>query len=146
MPWHLFNSPEIIHYTLDTLGAAIGPLYGILVADYFLVRHEHLFVDDLYSDQPDGHYWYQGGFNPNAIWALIVGALVGMVFVFVPAAALPGRLRVVHRRGGRRRHLLVVDAAGGRGCRARGAGAVQGGAGLTGAGGGRGRRVRERAR
>jgi nucleobase:cation symporter-1, NCS1 family len=85
MPWHLFNSPEIIHYTLDTLGAAIGPLYGILVADYYLVRHEHLFVDDLYNDRPDGHYWYQGGFNPNAVWALIVGAVVGMVFVFVPA-------------------------------------------------------------
>ena len=59
MPWHLFNSPVVIHYTLDTLGAAIGPLYGILVADYFIVKHEHLFVDDLYSDKPDGHYWYR---------------------------------------------------------------------------------------
>ena len=25
---NLFNAPEVIHYTLDTLGAAIGPLYG----------------------------------------------------------------------------------------------------------------------
>src|SRR5919112_5085362 len=63
MPWHLFNSPLVIHYTLDTLGAAIGPLYGILVADYFILKHEHLFVDDLYSDKPDGHYWYTNGFN-----------------------------------------------------------------------------------
>jgi NCS1 family nucleobase:cation symporter-1 len=85
MPWHLFNSPEIIHYTLDTLGAAIGPLYGILVTDYHILRHEHLFVDDLYNDRPDGHYWYRGGVNPHAVWALIVGALVGMLFVFVPA-------------------------------------------------------------
>ena len=85
MPWHLFNSPEIIHYTLDTLGAAIGPLYGILVSDYFLVRHEHLFVDDLYDATPNGHYWYSGGFNPNAVWALAAGAFVGMAFVFIPA-------------------------------------------------------------
>ena len=49
-----------------------------------MVKHEHLFVDDLYNDKPDGHYWYQGGFNPAAVKALIVGAVVGMVFVFVP--------------------------------------------------------------
>jgi NCS1 family nucleobase:cation symporter-1 len=84
MPWHLFNAPEVIHYTLDTLGAAIGPLYGILVADYFIVKHEHLFVDDLYSDKPDGHYWYTNGFNPAAVKALIAGFVVAALFVFIP--------------------------------------------------------------
>src|SRR3712207_8963367 len=73
MPWHLFNAPEVIHYTLDTLGAAIGPLYGILVADYFIVKHDKLHVDDLYSDKPDGRYWYSNGFNPSAIKALVIG-------------------------------------------------------------------------
>ena len=84
MPWHLFNSPLVIHYTLDTLGAAIGPLYGILVADYFIVKHEHLFVDDLYSDKPDGHYWYQNGYNPAAIKALVAGFGVALLFVVIP--------------------------------------------------------------
>ena len=31
-PWNLYNSPETIHYTLDTLGAFIGPLFGVLIA------------------------------------------------------------------------------------------------------------------
>ena len=84
MPWHLFNAPEVIHYTLDTLGAAIGPLYGILVADYFILKHEHLFVDDLYSDKPDGHYWYQNGYNPAAIKALIAGFVGALLFVIIP--------------------------------------------------------------
>ena len=84
MPWHLFNSPEVIHYTLDTLGAAIGPLYGILVADYFVVKHEKLYVDDLYSDKPDGHYWYSKGFNPAAVKALIIGFFIGLLFVVIP--------------------------------------------------------------
>jgi nucleobase:cation symporter-1, NCS1 family len=84
MPWHLFNSPLVIHYTLDTLGAAIGPLYGILVADYFILKHEHLFVDDLYSDKPDGHYWYQNGYNPAAIKALALGFGTGLLFVLIP--------------------------------------------------------------
>jgi nucleobase:cation symporter-1, NCS1 family len=85
MPWHLFNSPEIIHYTLDTLGAAIGPLYGILVVDYFVLKHEHLFPDDLYSDKPDGQYWYINGYNPAAVRALIIGMATGIVFVIIPA-------------------------------------------------------------
>ncbi|MET0217866.1 MAG: NCS1 family nucleobase:cation symporter-1 [Burkholderiales bacterium] len=85
MPWHLFNSPAVIHYTLGTLGAAIGPLYGILVADYWIVKHAHLLPDDLYSDKPTGHYWYKNGYNPIAIKALIAGAVVGMLFVFIPA-------------------------------------------------------------
>ncbi len=37
-PWNLYSSPEVIHYTLDTLGAFIGPLYGVLIADYYLVK------------------------------------------------------------------------------------------------------------
>ena len=36
-PWNLYNNPEVIHYTLDILGSCIGPLFGILIADYYLV-------------------------------------------------------------------------------------------------------------
>ncbi len=35
-PWNLFNSPELIHYTTDVLGAFIGPLFGILLVDFFI--------------------------------------------------------------------------------------------------------------
>lgn len=85
MPWHLFNTPAVIHYMLGALGAAIGPLYGILVADYALVKHAHLFPDELFSEKPTGHYWYKDGYNPVAIKSLIAGSLVGMLFVFIPA-------------------------------------------------------------
>lgn len=35
-PWNLFNSPQVIHYTLDILAAFIGPLFGILLTDFYL--------------------------------------------------------------------------------------------------------------
>jgi len=84
MPWHLFNSPQVIHYTLDTLGAFIGPLYGVLVADYFWVKHSNLILKDVFSEEKDGAYWYQNGWNPIAIKSLIIGAVAGMSFVFIP--------------------------------------------------------------
>ncbi len=37
-PWNLYNNPQVIHYTLDILGSFIGPLFGILIADYYFVR------------------------------------------------------------------------------------------------------------
>jgi NCS1 family nucleobase:cation symporter-1 len=78
-PWNLFNSPEVIHYTLDMLAAFIGPLFGILLVDFYLVRKQHIVVEDLYSEHPEGAYWYQGGVNRRALYALIPAVLLGIV-------------------------------------------------------------------
>lgn len=84
-PWNLYNNPQVIHYTLDILGSFIGPLFGILIADYYLVRKQQVVVDDLYSMDPGGRYWYAGGTNPRAVWALIPAAVVPILCVLVPA-------------------------------------------------------------
>src|SRR6201999_107084 len=51
-PWNLYNNPEVVHYTLDILGAFIGPLFGILIADFYYVKKERITVDDLYTLNP----------------------------------------------------------------------------------------------
>lgn len=83
-PWNLYNNPEVIHYTLDILGAFIGPLFGILIADYYLVRKQVVKVDDLYSLKPTGEYWYSNGYNKTAIYALVPAALVPLMCVLLP--------------------------------------------------------------
>ena len=77
-PWNLYDNPEVIHYTLETLGAFIGPLFGVLIADYYLVRRQVIDVGDLFSMSPTGTYWYRGGFNPRAIIATVIGAAVAV--------------------------------------------------------------------
>jgi NCS1 family nucleobase:cation symporter-1 len=47
--------PELIHYTLDVLGAFIGPLFGILIADFYLIKRGKVSVDDLFDDTPKGN-------------------------------------------------------------------------------------------
>ncbi|MBK0018813.1 MULTISPECIES: NCS1 family nucleobase:cation symporter-1 [Kosakonia] len=84
-PWNLFQSPELIHYTLDVLGACIGPLFGILLADFYLIKRGKVFVDDLFTVSPNGRYWYKNGFNPKAIAALLPSVMVGLVISFIPA-------------------------------------------------------------
>ncbi|PRY16653.1 NCS1 family nucleobase:cation symporter-1 [Kineococcus rhizosphaerae] len=81
-PWNLYNSPETIHYTLDTLGAFIGPLYGVLIADYYVVKKQQVRVDDLFTMDPAGTYHYRRGWNPIAVGVTAVAAVVGIVVVF----------------------------------------------------------------
>jgi nucleobase:cation symporter-1, NCS1 family len=85
-PWNLYSSPDVIHYTLDTLGAFIGPLYGVLIADYYLVKKRQVVVDDLYSMREDGRYHYRKGYNPVAIAATTVGATIAMLVVLLGSA------------------------------------------------------------
>jgi nucleobase:cation symporter-1, NCS1 family len=86
-PWNLYNSPEVIHYTLEVLGAFIGPLFGVLIADYYLVRKQKVVVDDLFTMSPDGRYHYRKGYNPKAIAATAAGAVVAVAPVLVPVLA-----------------------------------------------------------
>ena len=78
-PWNLYSNPDVIHYTLETLGAFIGPLFGVLIADYYIVRKQRVVVDDMFTMDPAGRYHYKKGYNPAAIIATAVGAVVAMI-------------------------------------------------------------------
>uniref|UniRef100_UPI003D8F7563 NCS1 family nucleobase:cation symporter-1 n=1 Tax=Gordonia sp. B7-2 TaxID=3420932 RepID=UPI003D8F7563 len=80
-PWNLFNSPTAIHYTMDTLGAVIGPLFGILIVDFYLVKKQKIVVDDLFSSKPEGTYFYRNGWNPVAVITVIAASLLPISFV-----------------------------------------------------------------
>ena len=83
-PWNLYKSPETIHYTLDTLGAFIGPLFGVLIAHYYVVHRQRVCVDDLFTLDEGGAYHYRRGYNPSAIWATTIAAACALAVVFVP--------------------------------------------------------------
>jgi len=84
-PWNLFQSPELIHYTLDVLGSFVGPLFGILIADFYLIKGGSVSVDDLFNATPQGRYWYRNGFNPKAIAALLPAVGICLTISFIPA-------------------------------------------------------------
>lgn len=84
-PWNIYNNPDVIHYTLDILGSFIGPLFGILIADYYLIKGQRIDVDALYSMHKTGRYWYTGGVNPKAVAALVPAAFIAILMVLIPA-------------------------------------------------------------
>ena len=84
LPWNLYSSPVVIVYFLGGLGSLLGPLFGIIMADYWLIRRQCVDVLALYTQEASGAYHYQNGINPRAIKALIPSALVSLLFAFVP--------------------------------------------------------------
>ncbi|GBR51144.1 hypothetical protein AA106555_0450 [Neokomagataea thailandica NBRC 106555] len=83
-PWNLYARPELIHLTLDILGLFIAPVTGILISEYYIVQNKSLEINDLYTTNIYGNYWYFYGFNIKSIISLFLSVGLGLVVVFLP--------------------------------------------------------------
>jgi NCS1 family nucleobase:cation symporter-1 len=83
-PWKLMaNYGSYIMGWLVGYSGFLGPIAGVLICDYFVVRKKLLVVADLY--QRNGLYEYQRGVNWQAVAALAAGAGVAFVGLVVPS-------------------------------------------------------------
>lgn len=90
LPWHFVGSPQAMTVFVGTIGGFLGPLYGIIIADYYLVKRGSVAVDDLYSTSPEGQFWYAGGWNPRAVAALVPSVGLSAIVAFAPSLAWLG--------------------------------------------------------
>ena len=58
---------------IDTFGAFFGPLFGLIVADYYLIQKENLSNKDLYSNDKESSYYYSSGWHIKGIYSLVIG-------------------------------------------------------------------------
>ncbi|MEH6566547.1 MAG: NCS1 family nucleobase:cation symporter-1 [Halopseudomonas sp.] len=85
--WVSFISQMGIAAFVDTLGAILAPLYGIIVADYYLVRKQQLNLQDLFSAQPGSTYYFNAGWNRKAMISFAVASTFSVASVWVPAVS-----------------------------------------------------------
>jgi NCS1 family nucleobase:cation symporter-1 len=84
MPWKLLSDyGTFIFGWLGGYAAFLGPVAGIMICDYFVIRRRVLVVEDLYLR--GGMYEYSSGFNWFAVVALVLGAGTALVGLVVPA-------------------------------------------------------------
>jgi NCS1 family nucleobase:cation symporter-1 len=84
MPWKLLaNHKTFIFGWLGGYAAVLGPVAGIMICDYYLVRRKRLVVNDLYLR--GGEYEYSSGFNWRAIAALVIGSAVALMGLVIPS-------------------------------------------------------------
>lgn len=79
-PWLLMDE---ISGILIFISGLLGPVLGILLSDYFLVRKKEIQLAELYKE--NGAYSYSSGFNPSAMISLGIGVFVAIIGNYVPA-------------------------------------------------------------
>lgn len=70
---------------VDTLGALLAPLYGVLIVDYYVIRRRQVRTEDMFTMDPAGPYYYTGGWNRRALVAVALAAVFAVATVWVPA-------------------------------------------------------------
>ncbi|MED2974998.1 NCS1 family nucleobase:cation symporter-1 [Fictibacillus sp. B-59209] len=82
-PWFIMsNFGNYIFGWLGTYGALLGPIDGIAIADYWLVRRRQMALKELY--ELNGRYNYTSGYNKNGVYALIIGVAIPVLGLIVP--------------------------------------------------------------
>ncbi len=89
MPWKLVADPSGYIFTwLIGYGALLGPIAGIMIADYYVIRKKIINVTDLY--RIDGRYRYTGGFSIPGLVAFVVAVLPNLPGFLVQTKVMAG--------------------------------------------------------
>jgi NCS1 family nucleobase:cation symporter-1 len=83
MPWRLVSSSHNYVQWLVDYSAVLGPVAGIMIADYFFLRGTRLDTESLY--RREGPYEYRNGINPRAVVALAAGVAAALIGHWVTA-------------------------------------------------------------
>jgi NCS1 family nucleobase:cation symporter-1 len=87
-PWKLIADPSGYIFTwLVGYSSLLGPVGGILIADYYFIRKQQLVTTELY--QFSGRYFFSKGFNIAAITALLLGILPNLPGFLTTIKAIP---------------------------------------------------------
>ena len=71
--WLTFLSQVGALSFIDTFGAFFGPLFGVMISDFYFIQKGKLNNKDIYSLESNGIYYYSGGWHIKAIYSVILG-------------------------------------------------------------------------
>jgi len=71
--WLTYLSQIGILSFIDTFGAFFGPLFGIMISDFYFIKKRELINKDIYSLEKDSAYYYSGGWHIKGIYSSILG-------------------------------------------------------------------------
>ena len=87
-PWKLIADPGGYIFTwLVGYSSLLGPVGGIMIADYYFIRKQSLVINDLY--RKTGQYNYNNGFNTRAVLCLLLGILPNIPGFLVTIKIIP---------------------------------------------------------
>jgi len=90
MPWRFIGDGGAIITFLNLIGALLGPVGGVMIAHYFIVKNRYIDLDELYLAEgtEEGKQSKYYGLNVNAYIATISALLIVLAGQFIPALSI----------------------------------------------------------
>ena len=58
---------------IDTFSCFFGPIFGVVLADYYSIKNENLSNKDLYSVETESEYYYSRGWHLKGAYSILLG-------------------------------------------------------------------------
>ena len=84
--WTPFFSQNGSMSIIDTLSAFFGPIFGVMIFDYYIVKNKVVINKDLFSARNDSAYMYSAGWHIKAYYSFFIG------FIFSSASIWNSKL------------------------------------------------------
>ncbi|GEO25283.1 putative allantoin permease [Alicyclobacillus acidoterrestris] len=85
-PWLWYDNGGVIFSVLNAIGGGLGPVAGIMLADFFMIKRRKYDVLSFYRS--DSEYRYTNGWNLRAIGALVIGLIAAFIGLVVPVLSI----------------------------------------------------------
>ncbi|NEU32413.1 nitrate reductase [bacterium LRH843] len=82
-PWLWYGNADTMNTIMGVLGSTMGPVAGIMLVDFYLIRKQNYDVQSLFVN--DGLYNYRNGWNSRGLIAFGVGFLAAVIGLIIPA-------------------------------------------------------------
>ena len=93
---------------VNTLGAILAPVYGIMIVDYYVIKNQRIDVNQLFSTKKGGKYYYNDGWNQKAFVAWAIAGIFSVLTVWHPAlSGLGGYAWIIGAALGTILHLMM---------------------------------------
>jgi len=106
--WVSFISKVGMFPFVNTLGAILAPVYGIMIVDYYVIKNQRIDINQLFSSKKGGKYYYNDGWNQKAFVAWGIAGVFSVLTVWHPAlSGLGGFAWIIGAALGTVLHLMM---------------------------------------
>ena len=69
---------------VDTFSSFFGPLFGVMIADYYLIKSQSISNKDIYSTEASGIYYFSSGWHIKGLYSLLIGFIFSASTIWNP--------------------------------------------------------------
>ena len=96
---------------VNTLGAILAPVFGIMIVDYYIIKKGRLDVNALFSSSKSGKYYYKDGFNQKGMLAWIISGYIAIGTVWPNILIFDGLTNFFASLGGGGGYAWMIGAS-----------------------------------